>query len=114
MKKIRPIKNTWYNWLIDYIPEPIRKSVCDFKNKIVSLFETNTRKQMVYGREKKLRKLRKQNIKKPFIYQKWKKIKDRIIRDTQRLFETKEKEEKKESDKRKNQSERLINDRTIC
>ena len=23
MKKIRPIKNTWYDWLIDYIPEPI-------------------------------------------------------------------------------------------
>ena len=67
MKKIRPIKNTSYDWLIDYIPEPIIKSVGDFKNKIVSLFETNTRKQTVYGREKKLRKLRKQNIKKPFI-----------------------------------------------
>ena len=22
MKKIKPIKNTWYNWLINYIPEP--------------------------------------------------------------------------------------------
>ena len=44
MKKIRPIKNTSYDWLIDYIPEPIIKSVGDFKNKIVSLFETNTRK----------------------------------------------------------------------
>ena len=25
MKKIRSIKNTWYNWLINYIPEPIKK-----------------------------------------------------------------------------------------
>ena len=25
MKKIRSIKNTWYDWLINYIPEPIKK-----------------------------------------------------------------------------------------
>ena len=25
IKKIRPIKNIWYNWLINYIPEPTRK-----------------------------------------------------------------------------------------
>ena len=27
MKKIRAIKNTWYDWLINYIPETIRKCV---------------------------------------------------------------------------------------
>ena len=32
MKKIRPIKNTWYDWLLNYIPEPIRKSVGGFKD----------------------------------------------------------------------------------
>ena len=101
MKKIRPIKNTWYNWLIDYIPEPIRKSVCDFKNKIVSLFETNTRKQTVYGKEKKLRKLRKQNIKKPFIYQKWKKIKDRIIEILRDFLKQKKKKKKRNQTKGK-------------
>ena len=37
MTKIRPIKNTWYDWLINYIPEPIRKSVGGFKDKIVIL-----------------------------------------------------------------------------
>ena len=37
MKKLRPIKNTWYDWLINYIPEPIRKSVSAFEDKIVSL-----------------------------------------------------------------------------
>ena len=26
IKKIRPIKNTWYDWLINYISVPIRKS----------------------------------------------------------------------------------------
>ena len=63
MKKISPIKNTWYDWLSNYIPEPIRKSVGGFKDKIVSLFKTNTPKQTVYGREKKLSKL-----KNPFLY----------------------------------------------
>ena len=25
MKKIRPTKNTWHDWWINYIPEPIKK-----------------------------------------------------------------------------------------
>ena len=33
IKKIRPIKNTSYDWLIDYIPKPIRKSLGGFKDK---------------------------------------------------------------------------------
>ena len=47
MKKIRPIKNTWYDWLINYISIPIRKNAGGFKDKIVSLFKTNTPKQTV-------------------------------------------------------------------
>ena len=50
MKKMRPIKNTWYDWLINFIPERIRKSVGGFKHKIVSLLKTNTPKQTVYER----------------------------------------------------------------
>ena len=42
MKKTRPIKNPWYDWLTNYIPQLIRKSVRGFKDKIVSLFKTNT------------------------------------------------------------------------
>ena len=62
MKKIRPIKNTWCDWLINYIPDPKRKSVIGFKDKIVSLFNRNTSKQTVYyGRGKKLSKLKTQN-----------------------------------------------------
>ena len=30
MKKIRLIKNTWYNWLINLIPEPVTKIVGGF------------------------------------------------------------------------------------
>ena len=53
-KKIRRIKNTWYDWLTNYIPEPpiIKPS---------SLFSTNTPKQTVYRRGKKLSKPKTQN-----------------------------------------------------
>ena len=34
MKKIRAVKNTWYDCLINYIPEPIRKRVDGFKDKV--------------------------------------------------------------------------------
>ena len=42
MNQIRPIKNNWYDLLINHIPEPIRKSVGDFKDKLATLFKTNT------------------------------------------------------------------------
>ena len=35
MKKLRPIKNTWYDWLINYVPKPIRKSVSVLKDKFI-------------------------------------------------------------------------------
>ena len=56
MKKIRPVKNRCHDWLINYISEPIIKSVGGFKDKVVSLFNTNTSKQILYGRGKKLSK----------------------------------------------------------
>ena len=34
MTKIRPIKNTWHNWLINYIPEPTKKIAGGFKGKL--------------------------------------------------------------------------------
>ena len=49
------LKQLWYDWLIHYIPELIRKSESDFKDK-VSLFKTNTPKQTVYRRREKLSK----------------------------------------------------------
>ena len=41
MKKVSPVKNTWYDWLVNYIPKPMRKSGGVFKDKIVSLFKIN-------------------------------------------------------------------------
>ena len=56
IKKKRPITNTWYDWLIIYISEPIRKTVSSFKDKVVSIFKTNTPKdygkQTMYGKGK--------------------------------------------------------------
>ena len=67
MKKIRPINNTWHDWLINYTPEP-------FKDRIVSLFDTDTPKQTVYA--KKLSNPETQNkIRNPFILKKKLKIK---------------------------------------
>ena len=58
--KIRSIKNTWHNCLINYIPDPIRKGVGGFKDKVASLFSTNTPKQTVYREGKKLSKPKSQ------------------------------------------------------
>ena len=52
-------KNTQFDWLIHYIPQPISKSIGGFKDKFVSLFKMNTPKQNVYGRGQKLSKPRK-------------------------------------------------------
>ena len=60
IKKIRPTKNTWYDWLINFFPEPIRKSVDGFKDKIVSLFKTNTLISYM-KREQKKKKKKEQN-----------------------------------------------------
>ena len=105
MKKIRSTKITWYDWLINYIPESIRKSVGGFNDKVISLFKTNTPKQTVYGRGKKLSKPKTQNkinsIRNPFILKKkTKEIKNVIIRDIWTLFETeKRKKERKKLEK---------------
>ena len=49
MKKIRPIKNTQCDWLINFIHEPKTKAVSCFKDKVISLFKTNTPKQKGMG-----------------------------------------------------------------
>ena len=56
----------------------------------------------MYWRGKKLSKPRKQNIKKPFISEENKeKIKDRIIRDIWKPFETEEEKGKKRNQKKR-------------
>ena len=85
MKKIRPIKNSWYEWLTDYIHKPTTKSVGGFKDKVIILFKTNTPKpkQTVHGRGKKQSKLKAQiKIRNSVMLKKKKKeIKESIIGD---------------------------------
>ena len=82
MKKKRPIKNTWYDWLISYVPNPIRKTVGGFKGNVVSLFKTNTLeeygKQTVHGSGNRPSKLKIQ-----------KQTEDNIIKSIRNLFELK-------------------------
>ena len=94
MKKIRPIKNTWCDWLINYIPKAVRKSVSGSKDRIVSVFKTNTPKKTMYWRGKKLRKPWTQNIRNRFISEKNIKIRYRIIIDT--LWNRRKQRRKKE------------------
>ena len=51
--------NTWCYWLINYIPE-LLKIMGGFKDKVVTVFKTNTHAQTVYGRERKLSKRKSQ------------------------------------------------------
>ena len=115
IKKIRPIKKTWYGWLFDCIPKPARKSAIVLKDIFISIFKTNTPKQTVYGRGQKLHKPRKQIVKKPFTSEENKqKIKDKIIKDIWKLFEREaEKQERKESEKKKKRNKRIIEDKII-
>ena len=63
------------------------KCVSILKDKVMRLYKTNTPKQTVYGRGKKLNKPGNQNIKKSFISEvKKETIKDRIIQDIWELF----------------------------
>ena len=66
MKNIKPIKNTWYDWLINWC----------------------------MGEKKKLSKPKTENIRKSFILEK-SKIKDRIIRYIWALFQAEEETEEK-------------------
>ena len=90
-------------WFVNYyISEPIRKMVGGFKDKVANLFNTNTPKQIAYGRRKKIRKPKTQrhsgenkinSIRFFFTLKKEIKyivIKDKIVRDIRALFEEEE------------------------
>ena len=70
INKIKPIKSTWYNWLINYLPESKRNIVGCFKDKIIGLFKTNTPKQTMYDRGKKLSSQKHKAILELILYQK--------------------------------------------
>ena len=82
IKKRRSVKNTWYDWLNNYIPEPITKSAGGLKDKIVSLSKTNTKKNDCAWERKE--------------------IKNRI--DIWILFETEEEKQEREKKLEKNRN----------
>ena len=88
--------------MINYIPQPIRKSADGFKDKVISLFKTNTPKETVYGTGKKLSKPKAQNIRNPFILKSKKEIKDRIIINIWTLFKTEEEKKERKKLEKKN------------
>ena len=98
--------NWLINWLINFIRKSIRKNVSGFKDKIVSLFKTNTPKQTVFGRGKKLSKPKTKTLE-IFLYQKRKRedVKDRIIREIfleKYFLKQKKKKRKNELEKKRN------------
>ena len=44
--------NTWCDWLIDYIPEPIRNIVGGFKDKVVSFLTQIRLKKLFMGEQR--------------------------------------------------------------
>ena len=64
MKKVRPHRNIYYGWLINYVPDTVRTIVGDFKDKIFSLFKTNTPKRIIINSIKNLFIPKKKNKKK--------------------------------------------------
>ena len=95
MKKVRPLKNTWCDCLINYI-----RKTGGFKDKGISPFKTNTPKQTLHGRGKnltnqKLKKIKSEeniienirNLSKVKTEEKGRIIRDRIIIDIRTLFQ---------------------------
>ena len=113
MKKIRPIKKTWYDWLINYILDPITKILHGFKDK-VKVFLTQTRLNKPYEKRNKLSKPKTQNkinsIRNPIILKK--KIKE-IMDIIKEVFEHFIKQKKKERLRKKGINDRLTKDRII-
>ena len=60
IKKKLFTKNTWYDWLIHYIPESIKNSGL-FKIKTMGLFKTNTTEAGKERRKPKLHKKKQKN-----------------------------------------------------
>ena len=46
------IKKSWYDWLTNFIPEPVRKSVGGFKDKIVVFLRQTHLNKLCMGEER--------------------------------------------------------------
>ena len=100
-KEKKIVKNSWFSWLINYVPTPMIKIASDSKDKILILYNSKTNK-VIRGSRKKVSKLKireesKDNLIKNtrslFELKKVNKaIKDKIIRDIRNLFELENKD----------------------
>ena len=61
-KKIRPIKNIWYNWLNNYIPGLIRRGEGSLKDVRIFKIKNTSKETIIYGRGKKLGKPKTQKL----------------------------------------------------
>ena len=84
MKKRTCWKNSWYDLVPSYIPEPITETVGATKNKIMSSFKTNT--AMDYYHKQNHVKIMHVNRKKPRKVKMQKQSKDRIIKNIRNLI----------------------------
>ena len=74
MKKIRPIKNILFDWLVNYILEPIRISAGGSKEKGISIFNSNTSKHTAWERKETQKPKTQNKIRIPSILKKKKKL----------------------------------------
>ena len=79
IKEKKPIKSTWYYWLIDYIFEPLRKTVGGFRDNVVMTDTREIYSKQTAGREKKLSKFKIQKQSEE----------DNVIKNRGSLFEKK-------------------------
>ena len=61
-EKLRPIKNTWYDCLINYIPDSIKKCVGDFKEKLLVFLRHIYLSKQCIGKPKQQNKIRNPSI----------------------------------------------------
>ena len=52
MKIIRPIKNTLYDWSINYIRQPVRKTVSVLKDKFLNLLRQIHLNKLLMGEDR--------------------------------------------------------------
>ena len=52
MKIIRPIKNTLYDWSINYIRQPVRKTVSVLKDKFINLLRQIHLNKLLMGEDR--------------------------------------------------------------
>ena len=87
MKKIRPIKNILHDWLVNYIPEPIRISAGGSKEKGISIFNSNTSKHTVWERKETQKPKAQNKIRIPFVLKKKKKIEQWVVGQSRKSFQ---------------------------